>query len=128
MLGPLDRLDVDALLHHLPQRAHLAQAVDVMGARVDGVVHFFLGAEPTDAEADGGVRHVLLHAERAQHVRGLEGGLVRVRVRVRARVGVRVRVRVGVGVKARVRVRVRVRVRLEGASHRGARRGLGLGL
>ena len=39
MLGPLDRLDVDALLHHLPQRAHLAQPVDVVGARVDGVVH-----------------------------------------------------------------------------------------
>ena len=38
------------------------------------VVDLFLGVEAAEAEADGAVRHVLLDAQRAQHVRRLERG------------------------------------------------------
>ena len=62
VLRPLDRFDVDALLHHLPKWAHLAQPVDVVRARVDRIVDLLLSAEAADAEADRGMRHILLHA------------------------------------------------------------------
>lgn len=39
MLAPLNRLEVNALLHHLPQRAHVAQLVRYLGTLVDAVVH-----------------------------------------------------------------------------------------
>mmetsp|Transcript_6707 Transcript_6707/g.14649 ORF Transcript_6707/g.14649 Transcript_6707/m.14649 type:complete len:368 (-) Transcript_6707:290-1393(-) len=74
MLRPVDRLDVDPLLHHLPQRAHLAKPVHVLDAHLDGVVHLRLGREAADAEADRGVRHLLVDAERAEDVRRLERG------------------------------------------------------
>ena len=45
MLRPLDRLEVDALLHHLVQRAHRAQTLDVLDAHLDGVVDLPRGME-----------------------------------------------------------------------------------
>jgi len=35
----LDGLDVDPLLHHLPQGAHLAQLVHMVDCELDGSVH-----------------------------------------------------------------------------------------
>lgn len=51
VLRPLNRLEVDALLHHLPQRRHLAQALDVLDAILDRVIDLGLGGEAADAEA-----------------------------------------------------------------------------
>lgn len=36
--------------------------------------HLCLSGEAAEAEANGGVGHVLLHAQRAQHVAGLQAG------------------------------------------------------
>ncbi|KAJ8550279.1 hypothetical protein ON010_g10790 [Phytophthora cinnamomi] len=72
VLAPLDRVGVDALLHHFPQGAHLAQTRDVLDAQLHGVVDLGLRRETADAEADGRVRQVLAHADGAQHVRRLE--------------------------------------------------------
>mmetsp|Transcript_12229 Transcript_12229/g.32800 ORF Transcript_12229/g.32800 Transcript_12229/m.32800 type:complete len:231 (-) Transcript_12229:586-1278(-) len=41
-------------------------------AHADGMVHLLLRGEPTDAKADARVGHVLLHAQCAEHVGGLE--------------------------------------------------------
>ena len=43
--GPLDRVRVDALLQHLPQRAHLAKLGYVLHGLGDGEVHLLLGGE-----------------------------------------------------------------------------------
>lgn len=44
VLGPLDGLDVNALLHHLPQRGHLTQLVHVRDLQTDEKVHMVLCA------------------------------------------------------------------------------------
>eukprot|EP00983_Pelagomonas_calceolata_P089608 1157328-Pelagomonas_calceolata.AAC.17 len=49
VLRPLDGLDVNALLHHLPQWAHLAQLVDVVHGELDGTVHFLDSGEAAHA-------------------------------------------------------------------------------
>eukprot|EP00191_Tetraselmis_sp_GSL018_P001362 CAMPEP_0177596546 /NCGR_PEP_ID=MMETSP0419_2-20121207/11152_1 /TAXON_ID=582737 /ORGANISM="Tetraselmis sp., Strain GSL018" /LENGTH=381 /DNA_ID=CAMNT_0019088489 /DNA_START=305 /DNA_END=1451 /DNA_ORIENTATION=- len=72
VLRPLDALQVDALLHHLPQRAHLPQLVHVGDRRLDGSVDLLLGAEPPKAVADGRVRHLLVHSEGAENVARLQ--------------------------------------------------------
>ena len=52
---PLDGLEVDALLDHLVERAHLAQESRLLGDVGDGPLDLGLGVEPADPEADGGV-------------------------------------------------------------------------
>ena len=39
MVRPLDALDVNSLLDHLPQRAHLSQSLDVLDAHLYGIIH-----------------------------------------------------------------------------------------
>lgn len=39
MLRPFDCLEVDALLHHLPQGAHVTQSVDMLKGRRGGGVY-----------------------------------------------------------------------------------------
>lgn len=52
VLRPLDALDVDALLHHLPQRAHGPEAVDVERERFHREVDLLLRRESTDTCVD----------------------------------------------------------------------------
>ena len=70
MLGlrPVDGVDVNSLLHHLPQRAHLAEPVDGADDVLDDEVDLSLGGEAAETEAKGGVGHVLSGTERAQDV------------------------------------------------------------
>lgn len=63
MLRPLDRLEVDAFLDHLPEWAHFAQFLDLLDALARRVDHFFLGREAAQAEAYRRVRQVLVSSD-----------------------------------------------------------------
>ena len=71
---PADRLEVDAFLDHLVQRAHVAELLDGLDDATDGEVNLLLGGEATDAEADGGVSELDIDAHGAKHVAGLQAG------------------------------------------------------
>lgn len=55
MLGPLDALEVNAVLHHLPERTHFSKTFHMVDALLHGVVHLLLCSEAADAEPDRGV-------------------------------------------------------------------------
>ena len=67
-LRPVDGVNIDTLLHHLPQRAHLTEPVDGTDNVLDDEVDLGLGGEAAKTEAKGRVRHVLSGTERAQDV------------------------------------------------------------
>jgi len=45
VLGPLDGLEVDALLHHLPQRTHVAQPAHVFLQQIRCQINLFFRRE-----------------------------------------------------------------------------------
>lgn len=49
VLRPLDGLEVHPLLHHLPQRAHLAQLGHMGHRLLDGTLHLSIGGEAAQA-------------------------------------------------------------------------------
>ena len=53
MLRPLDGLDVNAVLEHVPEGRHLPQPLDFSHRPRDRVVHLLLRSESTDAESVG---------------------------------------------------------------------------
>lgn len=68
MLSPLNRLEVDAFLNHLPQWTHLAQTVRLFDAFLRGVINLGLGSEATQTESNRRMGEVFFGADRAQHV------------------------------------------------------------
>lgn len=52
VLGPLDALQVNAILHHLPERAHFSKTLHVVNALLRCVVHLLLCSETTNAKPD----------------------------------------------------------------------------
>jgi len=52
VLGPLDRLDVDPVLDHLPQRRHLTQTTHLFNCSLDSVINFLLCCEATNTKSD----------------------------------------------------------------------------
>mmetsp|Transcript_14196 Transcript_14196/g.40417 ORF Transcript_14196/g.40417 Transcript_14196/m.40417 type:complete len:402 (+) Transcript_14196:48-1253(+) len=72
ILCPLDRLQVDAFLHHLPQRTHFAQPCHVGFQQMQHEIDFFLRRETPDAESQAAVCQFVIHAERSQHVTGFQ--------------------------------------------------------
>ena len=60
---PFDRVQIDAILEHLPQGGHLAQTTDGVADELDCVVDLFFGGEATDAETDGAVCQLVVQAE-----------------------------------------------------------------
>src|SRR4026208_2127948 len=67
--GPLDRLDVDPFLMHLPERRQRAEALDRLHDQIDDEVDLLLRVEPTDAEPDRRVGELLADAARAGDAR-----------------------------------------------------------
>jgi hypothetical protein len=65
VLGPLNLLEVDTLLNHFPQGAHLPQTVDMPRDELYGAVYFCLGGEAPNAKPDGRMSDVLLEAKRS---------------------------------------------------------------
>src|SRR3954471_9027609 len=70
--GPLDGIEVDSFFVHLPQRAHLAQLADALLDELHREVDVLLGREAAEGEADRAVGELVVAAQGAQHVRGLE--------------------------------------------------------
>src|SRR5690606_23624426 len=69
---PLDGVEGDAFLNHLPQGGHVAQALDVLLQELDHVVERGLGREPTDGHAEARVRQLVVEAHRPQHIARFE--------------------------------------------------------
>ena len=67
---PLDCLEVNALLVHFIQRAHVAQVVNRTHHVLDNVVDLFVGVESADAEADTAVSQLVADAQRLEHNTG----------------------------------------------------------
>src|SRR3569832_245424 len=65
MCRPLHRIQADAALVHLPQRAHLAQLADALAQQLHRVVHVLLGGEAPEGEADRAVGELVVAHEGA---------------------------------------------------------------
>ena len=65
---------VDAFFRHLVERRKLAQFAHHVDQFVGHVIDLFFRVEAADAEADGGMRDIVAHAQRLQHVTRLERG------------------------------------------------------
>lgn len=52
MLCPLDALEVNTILHHLPERAHFTKTLHMLNTLLCCVIHFFLCSETADAKPD----------------------------------------------------------------------------
>src|SRR5258708_3524848 len=69
---PLDRLQIDAFLGHLPQWRKLPEPIHALNHIVRHVVDLFFGIEASDPESNRGVRQLFADAERPKHVGRLE--------------------------------------------------------
>lgn len=65
VLGPLNSLEIDALLHHFPQRRHVPQATDVLLKQLHRQIHLFFSGEASDPEAYRRVGHLITCADSA---------------------------------------------------------------
>ena len=50
ILGPLNLLEVDPLLNHLPERAHIPEPLDVPLKKVEDEIDLLLGGELPDQQ------------------------------------------------------------------------------
>lgn len=73
VLAPLNRVQIDAFLHKLPQRAELSQEGHALLHSLEDVVDLGLCCESADAEADTAVSALVAASQRAQDVAGFEG-------------------------------------------------------
>src|SRR5882762_973465 len=69
---PLHRIEVDAVLVHLPERRHFPQFADLALDKVDREVDLLLRGEATNGEADGAVRQFVAAPKCTQDVRRFE--------------------------------------------------------
>ena len=74
MLTPLDGLNVNALLNHLPQWTHLSEPLGVRDASLSCEVNLLFRREPPDAEPDGRVSQILVSADSAENIGWLQRG------------------------------------------------------
>ena len=72
VLAPLNGVQVNALLHELPERANVTQVLHPALHRLEHIVDLRLGGEPADTEADAAVRALVTAAQRTQDVAGLQ--------------------------------------------------------
>src|SRR6266581_6888308 len=70
--GPLDRVQIDAVLVHFPERRKIAQLADLLVHQCGRVVDLFLGGEAAEREAYRTVRQFVGAAQSPQHVGRLE--------------------------------------------------------
>lgn len=52
VLGPLDALEVNAILYHLPERTHFSKTLHMVNAFLCSVVYFLLCSETANAKPD----------------------------------------------------------------------------
>jgi len=68
VLRPLNALEVNTSLGHLVEWAHVTELLHLMHSELNCSVNLFLGGKAANTKANRGVRHVLLHPERPQHI------------------------------------------------------------
>ena len=68
MLAPLDRVEIDTLLHKLPERADVAKMLDSVPHGLKDVIDLVFGRKPSDTEADATVSTLIAAAQRAEDV------------------------------------------------------------
>ena len=73
VLRPLDCLQINPLLHHLPQRRHIPQLIDVFDDCLDCIVHFLICGKAANPKANGSVGKLFIDTQRAEDVRWLKG-------------------------------------------------------
>lgn len=74
MLAPLDGVQVDTLLHQLPQGAELSQEGDALLHSLQDVVNLSLGGETADTKADTAVSALVAVSKGSEDVTGLQRG------------------------------------------------------
>lgn len=74
MLAPLNCVQINTLLHKLPQRTQLPQKRNPLLHSLEYVINLALGREPTDTETDTAVGALIAVAEGAEDVAWFEGG------------------------------------------------------
>src|SRR5450830_1415002 len=72
--SPLDRINIDSIFKHIPQRRQFAQLVYFRFQQVHGEVDVFFGREAADGETDRAVRQFVAAAQGAQYVRWFQAG------------------------------------------------------
>lgn len=74
VLAPLDGVEVNTLLHQLPERAQLAEERHPLLHCLQDVVDLEVCGEPANAKPDAGVRALITVAQSPQDVTGLQRG------------------------------------------------------
>mmetsp|Transcript_42086 Transcript_42086/g.88392 ORF Transcript_42086/g.88392 Transcript_42086/m.88392 type:complete len:235 (+) Transcript_42086:191-895(+) len=72
ILTPLDRFQINSLLHHLPKRTHLPQSPHMLIQQIQQKVHLGLGREPPNTKPQTPMRQLVIHAQRPKHVTRLQ--------------------------------------------------------
>ncbi len=73
MLRPIDRFDVDAVLHHFPERAHASELLDVFNNPLNGKVNILIGSKSTDPETNRRMGHIIFRAKSSKDIWRFEG-------------------------------------------------------
>ena len=71
---PLNSVEVDTLLHKLPQRTELTQEGNTFLHGLENVVHLGIGGETANTESDTAVSTLIAAAQSPQDVAGFQGG------------------------------------------------------
>ncbi len=73
MLRPFDAFQINALLYHFPERAHVSQSVDMEHCLGHRNINFCFCSETTNSEPDGRVRNIFVRSDGSQHVTWFQG-------------------------------------------------------
>ena len=71
---PLDGVDIDAFVDHIPQGTEIPQPVYLLGKQCDHEVNLLFSCESAKAKSDGGVRHIFLYTDSSENVGWLKTG------------------------------------------------------
>ena len=74
ILSPLNLLQINPLLNHLPKRTHLSQSLHMFLQQIQNEIDLLLGRKPTNPKPQTTVRKLIVHTERAEYITGLETG------------------------------------------------------
>mmetsp|Transcript_24568 Transcript_24568/g.44306 ORF Transcript_24568/g.44306 Transcript_24568/m.44306 type:complete len:241 (-) Transcript_24568:117-839(-) len=72
ILTPLNRLQINSLLHHLPQRTHLPQPMHMLIQQIQQKVHLGLRRKPPNTKPQTPVSQLVIHTQSPKHVTRLQ--------------------------------------------------------
>lgn len=68
MLTPFNRIDVNAFLHHFPQRTQFPQEVHPLAHSLDYIIDLRFGGEPSNTKTDTAMSALVTIAEGTENV------------------------------------------------------------